>query len=150
MTDNANGTVPPKSVQIMDSSGRSLEEQIYGPLSESSDLTLVCLAKGGKFQSLLTVHCNSCNSCILFYNGGQSLDWRRRRRRSADQTKAAAKNMQNNNNSTTLVNPVHAQLSISAPAARVERLRLNRFVYLQTPLISFETFQIRSSVKLTD
>lgn len=41
--------VPPKSVQIMDSSGRSLE-QIYGPLSEDSDLTLLCLSKGGKFK----------------------------------------------------------------------------------------------------
>lgn len=39
--------VPPRSVQIVDSNGRSLE-QIYGPLSESSDLTLLCLAKGGE------------------------------------------------------------------------------------------------------
>lgn len=48
-------TVPPKSVHIMDLKGRSLE-QIYGPLSESSNLTLVCISKGGKFESICILH----------------------------------------------------------------------------------------------
>jgi len=36
----------------MDSNGRSLE-QIYGPLSEGSDLTLLCLSKGGKLNCVM-------------------------------------------------------------------------------------------------
>lgn len=43
----ATNLVPPSSVEMMDSNGRPLE-QIYGPLSEGSDLTLLCLSKGGK------------------------------------------------------------------------------------------------------
>lgn len=38
----------------MDTNGRSLE-QIYGPLSEGSDLTLLCLSKGGKFHSVSSI-----------------------------------------------------------------------------------------------
>lgn len=41
--------VPPSSVEIMDPSGRSLED-IYGPLNEGAELTLLCLAKGGELK----------------------------------------------------------------------------------------------------
>lgn len=45
-------TVPPESVEIFDPSGQRSSKQLYGPLSEGSDLTLICLARGGKSPTL--------------------------------------------------------------------------------------------------
>lgn len=41
---------PPTSVEIMAANGTSVgQNALYGPLSEGSDLALMCVARGGKF-----------------------------------------------------------------------------------------------------